>query len=97
MLKDIIFDWDDGNWPKCNKHGLNKNDIEYIFKNNPAVFDNPNHSLTEQRLKAIGQTKDKRYAYISFTFRDVENLLCIRPISARYMHEKEIRNYEQKT
>ena len=25
------FDWDDGNWPKCAKHGLTKEDIESVF------------------------------------------------------------------
>ena len=25
------FDWDDGNWPKCAKHGLTKEDLESVF------------------------------------------------------------------
>jgi uncharacterized DUF497 family protein len=92
------FEWDKGNWPKCGKHGLSQDDIEYIFLNKPGVHGNPTHSTFEERFKAIGKTKEGRYTYISFTLRKTENGIFIRPISARYMHQKEIDHYErQKT
>lgn len=85
------FDWDSGNWPKCGKHGMAQAEIEQVFANGPAVHDNPVHSDTEQRFKAIGQTNSKRLAYVSFTFRGG----LIRPVSARFMHQKEVDSYEQ--
>lgn len=69
------FDWDDGNWPKCARHGLTKAEIEEVF---------------------IGTTSEGRYVFIAFTLRESELGILIRPISARYMHEREIRRYEQR-
>jgi len=25
------FDWDSGNWPKCGKHGVSREEIERLF------------------------------------------------------------------
>lgn len=66
-------------------------EVEQVFFNNPAVHENPVHSDTEQRFKAIGQTDSGQLAYVSFTFRGG----LIRPVSARPMREKEVRKYEQ--
>ena len=85
------FDWDNGNWPKCGKHGMTQAEIEQVFANEPAVHDNPVHSDTEQRFKAIGRTNAKRLAYVSFPFRGP----LIRPIRARFMHQKEVDSYER--
>lgn len=89
------FDWDQGNWPKCGKHGLNKAEIESVFKNRPAVYPDPAHSLQEERLLAIGSGKGKRWVLVAFTLRGREGDLFIRPLSARYMHEKEVKHYEE--
>lgn len=88
------FDWDDGNWPKCGKHGVTKGEIESLFLGSPAVQSDPNHSLEEQRLRAIGKTSDGRFLLVVFTLRDKTSGHHIRPISARYMHAKEITHYE---
>ena len=29
-MKIIGFDWDDGNWPKCGKHGVSREEIEQV-------------------------------------------------------------------
>ena len=89
------FEWDSGNWPKCGKHGLSKAEVEAVFVNGPAVYPNLNHSLGEERFRAIGKTDAGRYVYVSFTLRDRADGTLIRPISARYMHQKEIDRYEQ--
>lgn len=90
------FDWDEGNWPKCSEHGMTKNQIEQVFHNEPAICPNPEHSQTEERLKAIGRTDEGRFAYVSFTLRpSPTGGTLIRPVSARYMHEKEVRKYER--
>lgn len=85
------FDWDDGNWPKCGKHGMSQTEVEQVFENTPAVHGNPVHSDTEQRFKAIGKTDAGRYAYVSFTYRGG----LIRPISARFMRQREVNQYEE--
>ncbi len=33
------FDWDSGNWPKCGKHGVSKEEIEELFHSSPGLFD----------------------------------------------------------
>ena len=92
------FDWDEGNWPKCRKHGMTKQEIEQVFLNTPAVYPDPAHSVAEERLKAIGRTNTGRYAYVSFTLRPLAAAgALIRPVSARYMHEREIKKYERQT
>jgi hypothetical protein len=58
----VGFDWDEGNWPKCGKHGVSKEEIEAAFLNGPAVHSHPTHSLTEQRAKAIGRNDRERPA-----------------------------------
>ena len=90
----VRFEWDNGNWPKCGRHGLTQQEIEEVFRNNPAVYPDARHSKTEQRLLAIGQTASGRYAFIVFTLRGDETGQYLRPISARFMHQKEIRHYE---
>ena len=87
------FDWDDGNWPKCAKHGLSKPEIESVFYGNPAIHPDP--STTETRLRVIGRTEWGRYVFAVFMLREIDGRTFIRPISARYMHQKEIDRYEQ--
>ncbi len=87
------FDWDKGNKAKCKKHGLSIKVIESVFlKNEPLITPDLKHSHKETRFIAIATIKRKT-AFIVFTMRK-ENL--IRPISARYMHKKEIKLYEEK-
>ena len=88
------FDWDDGNTEKCKKHGLSKGEVESIFQGFPSVFPDPKHSTqTETRFLAIGPTVDKKMAFVAFTVRQKKGQNHIRPISARYMHEKEIQKF----
>lgn len=87
------FDWDAGNLDHCRKHGLSPAEIESVFESVPAVFPDP--FPDERRYRAIGKTKGGRFAYIVFMFRELDGKRHIRPISARYMHRKEIEKYEQ--
>jgi uncharacterized DUF497 family protein len=86
------FDWDDGNWPKCGKHGVAKVEIEEVFLGSPVVMADPTPS--ELRMRAIGKTNSGRYVFVVFTYRKNGNQLTLRPISARFMHQKEIDHYE---
>lgn len=89
------FDWDRANQAKCQKHGLSLADIESLFRRPLAVFPDPAHSSRETRFKAIGQTDEGRHVLVVFTLRARASGTLIRPISARYMHAKEIRYYEE--
>ena len=53
------------------------------------------HSLAEQRLRAIGKTDAGRYVLVVFTIRERTGERFIRPISARYMHRREVEHYEE--
>jgi uncharacterized protein len=88
------FDWDDGNWPKCGKHGVTKEDIESLFA---GVVDIPGQGRFVRRdtLRAVGVTGEGRHAFLAFTIRLLGERSLIRPISARFMHDKEVRHYEQ--
>ena len=89
------FEWDEGNWPKCAKHGVGKAQIEAIFSNSPAVYPDPAHSAVEERFLAIGSSDDGRLMLVAFTLRPAGQKVRIRPISARFMHRKEIEHYER--
>lgn len=93
----VGFDWDDGNREKCRKHGLSAEAIEEIFRRPIAVFPDPAHSVAEERFKAIGETNAGRKVFVVFTLRPKAGGIFIRPLSARYMHRKEIEHYEKET
>ncbi|MEQ8736325.1 MAG: BrnT family toxin [Rhodospirillaceae bacterium] len=94
------FEWDDANREKCRKHGLTLEEIESVFHGTVMVLPDPDHSIGEQRFRAIGKTNIQpavanRYVFVVFTLRNRNGQTYIRPISARYMHRKEIHRYEK--
>ncbi|HXW22663.1 MAG TPA: BrnT family toxin [Rhodomicrobium sp.] len=89
------FDWNDANRDKCRKHGVSVAAIESLFQRPIAVFPDPAHSRGETRFKAIGKTEEGRGVFIVFTLRTRAGETLIRPISARYMHAKEMKHYEK--
>ncbi|MFH7028112.1 MAG: BrnT family toxin [Heteroscytonema crispum UTEX LB 1556] len=48
-----------------------------------------------KRYLAIGVSNKGKHIYVAFTLRNKQEKTFIRPISARYMHYKEIRSYEE--
>lgn len=92
------FDWDDGNRDKCQKHGLAVTDIEFAFEHKALrTYADDKHSQLEQRHYAVSLAPNGRYVFMVFTRRKKGDLNFIRPISARYMHKKEIQKYETQT
>ncbi|MBI4273251.1 MAG: BrnT family toxin [Rhizobiales bacterium] len=91
------FDWDGGNRKKCESHGVLTADIEALFARPVTVFPDPAHSRIETRFKAIGTTARGRHVFVVFALRQRGDVTLIRPISARFMHRKEIRYYEEET
>lgn len=89
------FDWDDGNRDKCQKHKVPIVEIESLFQGSPLVGPDIRHSSEEQRFRAVGLTANRRYLFVVFTLRQKDEMLLIRPISARYMHKKEVSSHEK--
>jgi hypothetical protein len=90
------FDWDGGNLGKCQKHGVSIAEIEELFRRSGLrVFPDVAHSAAEARLLGIGRTSAGRAVFLAFTVRERQGRRLIRPISARYRHQKEIAAYEQ--
>ncbi len=94
-MKFAGFDWDDGNLSKCEKHGVTRASIEWMLKNEITLFDDPHDRDIEKRFRAIGKDESGRHVFIVFSIRHSGNKRLIRPISARYMHRKEIESYER--
>ena len=89
------FDWDRGNRAKCQKHGLSIALIESLFARPLAILPSKAESREENRFCAVGQTSNGRRVFLVFTLRRKGDKELIRPISARYMHKKEIESYEK--
>lgn len=69
-----------------------------VFFGQDHVFVMPDihHSHAEDRYIAYGSSSKGRPMFVAFTFRIRDDEILIRPISARYMHEKEAKEYEEK-
>ncbi|NOT16826.1 MAG: BrnT family toxin [Sulfuriferula sp.] len=90
------FDWDEGNARKNEKHGVSMAEAEQTFFNEPLLLlVDAEHSQSEPRFHALGQTDEGRVLHITFTLRNTGEK--IRIISARDMHKKERIIYEQST
>lgn len=86
------FDWDAGNWPKCGKHGVSKAEIEQVITKARFMVDDP--SPIEPRFLIAGKVDGGRFVFVVFTHREKDGQHLLRPLSARYMHAKEVRSYE---
>jgi uncharacterized DUF497 family protein len=91
------FDWDEGNREKCAKHGVSIEEIEDLFIRSVTIRADLAHSHAERRQRAVGRTASGRYVFLVFTIRERDGKRLLRPISARFMHRKEIRRYEEQT
>jgi uncharacterized DUF497 family protein len=89
------FDWDSGNSAKCRRHGVLEADIEALFRREVWVVPDPAHSASEVRFRAVGRASSGRHIFVAFTLRRRHGSVLIRPISARFMHRKEVRHYEE--
>lgn len=90
----VDFEWDQGNSMKNEKHSVSDAEAEQIFFNEPLlVLDDSGHSSSESRWHALGRTNDHRLLQVTFTVRTSSSR--VRVISARPMHRKERKVYEQ--
>lgn len=90
----VTFEWDKGNINKnLIKHGVSDKEAEEVFENGTKfIFKDEKHSLAEKRYMIWGVTNQERKLSVFFTLRGEK----IRIISARDMHKKERRAYEEK-
>jgi uncharacterized DUF497 family protein len=89
------FEWDEGNERKSQqKHSVSQGEAEQLFFSAPLfVLEDVAHSKTENRFHALGKTEGGRLLHVTFTIRAKK----IRVISARDMHRKERKIYEEKS
>jgi hypothetical protein len=66
-----------------------------LFVFGPRIAPDPKHSADEDRLIAVGKTGAGRALFVAFTMRTKEGRRLIRPVTARYMHAREIAAYEK--
>ncbi|MCX6894266.1 MAG: BrnT family toxin [Verrucomicrobia bacterium] len=85
------FDWDSGNVTKNSKHGVEPEEAEEVFLNEPLLVSaDVEHSAAEPRWHALGRA-GQRWLAVVFTVRGK----LIRVISARPMSRKEKAEYEK--
>lgn len=91
------IDWDEGNREKCRKHGVSLAEIEEVLTGDPRVAPDVAHAHAEDRFIAVGRTRENRPVFVAFAFRMKHGRMFIRPVSARYMHRKEVERYEKES
>jgi uncharacterized protein len=69
--------------------------IESLFARPLAIVPGVADAQEERRFCAVGQTGNGLRVFLVFTLRRNGDKQLIRPISARYMHKKEIESYEK--
>ena len=89
------FDWDDANVYKVCRHGLSVGILEDFFSRKVLIIPDTKHSGHETRVLAFGKSHEGRYMLAVYTMRHRDQLDLLRVITARYIHKKEIRYYEE--
>ena len=89
------YEWDAGNLDKCQSHGVTAAEIEQVLDGDPFLVPDYEHSQHEDRHIAVGFNRSGRPIFVIFTLRLSESKESVRPISARYMHRKEIEKYDK--
>ncbi|MBO6140588.1 MAG: BrnT family toxin [Ruminococcus sp.] len=91
----LHFEWDENkNEINKRKHGISFETAKEVFYDDLAiVFDDPDHSVDEDRFLIIGMTKSSKVCIVSHCYRDNDNI--IRIISAREATKREKNFYEE--
>ena len=85
------FQWDSANEEHCQRHGVALADVERVIANG-TISPDPLHSQNEARFHAFGEVSRGRWVVVFFTERGA----LVRPIGARFMHQKEVRKWQGK-
>ena len=88
------FDWDEANTGKCRDHGVSIGEIESALNGKSRmIMPDIKHSKDEGRYVAVCRTAQGRDLFVVVTLRIVAGRKLLRPITARYMHRKEVEHY----
>ena len=89
------FEWDSNKADlNLKKHGISFEEAKTVFYDERAVlFDDPDHSLDEDRFLILGLSQNLRLLIVSHCLREEGNV--IRIISARKAMKIEERQYEE--
>ncbi len=91
----LSFEWDENkNEINKKKHGISFETAQEVFYDDNAIlFDDPDHSVGEERFLIIGMTRSLKVCIVSHCYRDQDNV--IRLISAREATKHERKTYEE--
>lgn len=91
----ILFEWDETkNEKNQKKHGVAFEDAKTVFYDDHAIlFDDPEHSVDEERFLIIGLAENNGICIISHCYRESADI--IRIISARRATKKEKATYQE--
>lgn len=91
----MTFEWDDNkNDINIKKHGIDFNEASTIFYDDNAIlFDDPDHSVDEERFLLIGKSRTSKVITVCHCYRRRDEV--IRIISARRATKKETDFYIQ--
>jgi len=88
-MKKLIFEWDDKkNSSNIRNHGVSFEEAQTVFFDENAIeFDDPDHSIQEERFILLGLSQSLKVLVVCHCYRSQD--LKIRIISARKATEKE--------
>lgn len=91
----INFEWDENkNQINQRKHGIDFEEAKTIFYDDNAIlFDDPEHSMEEERFLILGISKYENLCIVSHCYRSDDNI--IRIISARKATKNEAKIYNR--
>ena len=87
------FDWDENkNRINLEKHGITFEEASTVFFDDRAIlFDDPEHSIDEDRFLLLGMSETAKVCIICHCYRESDTV--IRIISARQATRKEEQRY----
>lgn len=93
IMSMIKFEWDENkNQINIHKHGISFEEAQTVFYDDNAImFDDPDHSMEEERFLIVGITSHENLCIVSHCYRGKDDI--IRIISARRATKNEARTY----
>ena len=94
-MREIKFEWDENkNQINRKKHGIDFQEAKTVFYDDDAiVFDDPEHSLEEERFLILGISEYEKLCIVSHCYRVEDDI--IRIISARKATGSETKTYHR--
>lgn len=94
-MKNLKFEWDSNkNRDNIKKHKISFEEAKEVFYDDNAIlFDDPEHSIFEDRFLIIGRIRNMNIYVVSHCYKEKNDI--IRLISARKATKKEKETYER--